>query len=172
MSLVFLFPHESVVCIKLGSECWLKVCWIFILFDLLWNRYYRISFSSVDFSINVHEKKNVFSNAMLLSIKRLQYFVLSLSCHGCLLKNKFLCLFLGRPAFMYPPFFSVTIQDIFLTVFSFNSYSVYVFRKEAFKLFKYIQSNQINTWLLVHACEILDLGKKNWFICFTDTVDY
>lgn len=40
---------------------------------------------------------------MLLSIKRLQYFVLSLSCHGCLLKNKFLCLFLGRPAFMYPP---------------------------------------------------------------------
>lgn len=63
---------------------------------------------------------------------------------------------------MYPPFFSVTIQDIFLTVFSFNSYSVYVhvFRKEAFKLFKYIQSNQINTWLLVHECEILDLGKK------------
>lgn len=61
---------------------------------------------------------------------------------------------------MYPPFFSVTIQDIFLTVFSFISYSVYVFRKEAFKLFKYIQSNQINTWLLVHACEILDLGKK------------
>lgn len=51
------------------------------------------------------KKKNVFSNAMLLSIKRLQYFVLSLSCHGCLLKNKFLCLFLGRPAFMYPPFF-------------------------------------------------------------------
>lgn len=106
------------------------------------------------------KKKNVFSNAKLLSIKRLQYFVLSLSCHGCPLKNKFLCLFLGRPAFMYPPFFSVTIQDIFLTVFSFNSYSVYVFRKEAFKLFKYIQSNQINTWLLVHACEILDLGKK------------
>lgn len=104
-------------------------------------------------------KKNVFSNAMLLSIKRLQYFVLSLSCHGCLLKTNS-CLFLGRPAFMYPPFFSVTIQDIFLTVFSFNSYSVYVFRKEAFKLFKYIQSNQINTWLLVHACEILDLGKK------------
>lgn len=61
---------------------------------------------------------------------------------------------------MYPPFFSVTIQDIFLTVFSFNSYSVYVFRKEAFKLFKYIQSNQINTWLLVHACEILDLRTK------------
>lgn len=61
---------------------------------------------------------------------------------------------------MYPSFFSVAIQDIFLTVFSFNSYSVYVFRKEAFKLFKYIQSNQINTWLLVHACEILDLGKK------------
>lgn len=104
-----------------------------------------ISFSSVDFSLNVHEKKNVFSNAMLLSIKRLQYFVLSLSCHGCPLKNKFLCLFLGRPAFMYPPFFSVTIQDMFLTVFSFISYSVYVFRKEAFKLFKYIQSNQINT---------------------------
>lgn len=61
---------------------------------------------------------------------------------------------------MYPPFFSVTIQDMFLTVFSFNSYSVYVFRKEAFKLFKYIQSNQINTWLLGNACEILDLGKK------------
>lgn len=41
---------------------------------------------------------------MLLSIKRLQYFVLSLSCHGCLLKTNS-CLFLGRPAFMYPPFF-------------------------------------------------------------------
>lgn len=26
MSLVFLFPHEPVVCIKLGSECLLKVC--------------------------------------------------------------------------------------------------------------------------------------------------
>lgn len=97
---------------------------------------------------------------MLLSIKRLQYFVLSLSCHGCLLKTNSYIFFLGRPAFMYPPFFSVTIQDMFLTVFSFNSYSVYVFRKEAFKLFKYIQSNQINTWLLVHACEILDLRTK------------
>lgn len=104
-------------------------------------------------------KKNVFSNAMLLSIKRLQYFVLSLSCHGCLLKNKFLSFF--RETCIYvSPFFSVTIQDIYLTVFSFISYSVYVFRKEAFKLFKYIQSNQINTWLLVHACEILDLRTK------------
>lgn len=140
----------------------LNVDWRFVefLFYLICCETGIISFSSVDFSLNVHEKKNVFSNAMLLSIKRLQYFVLSLSCHGCLLKNKFLCLFLGRPAFMYPPFFSVTIQGIYLTVFSFISYSVYVFRKEAFKLFKYIQSNQINTWLLVHACEILDLGKK------------
>lgn len=146
------------MCIKLGSECLLKVCWIFIF---IWSvvKQVLLVFLVLIFH-SMFMKKNVFSNAMLLSIKRLQYFVLSLSCHGCLLKNKFLCLFLGRPAFMYPPFFSVTIQGIYLTVFSFISYSVYVFRKEAFKLFKYIQSNQINTWLLVHACEILDLGKK------------
>lgn len=123
----------------------LNVYWRFVefLFYLICCETGIVFFFLVLIFHSMFKKKNVFSNAMLLSINSLQYFVLSLSCHGCLFKQKkFLCLFLGRPAFMYPPsFFSVTIQDIFRTVFSFYNYSVYVFRKETIKLFKYIQNS-------------------------------
>lgn len=99
---------------------------------------------------------------MLLSIKRLQYFVLSLSCHGCLLKNKFLCLFLGRPAFMYPPFFQWLYKTYFWqSLVLIVTLYMYLGKRPLnySNLFK-IQTNQINTWLLVHACEILDLRTK------------
>lgn len=119
---------------------------------------------------SMFKKKNVFSNAMLLSINSLQYFVLSLSCHGCLFKQKkFLCLFLGTPAFMYPPSFFQWLYKTYLgqSLVFIITLCMYLGKRPLnySNIFK-IQSNQINTWLLVpvHACELWDLRKKIGFV--------
>lgn len=99
---------------------------------------------------------------MLLSIKRLQYFVLSLSCHGCLLKNKFLSFFRETCIYVSPLFFQWLYKTyIWQSLVLIVTLYMYLGKRplNCSNLFK-IQSNQINTWLLVHACEILDLGKK------------
>lgn len=120
---------------------------------------------------SMFKKKNVFSNAMLLSINSLQYFVLSLSCHGCLFKQKkFLCLFFRETCiYVSPLFFFQWLYKTYLgqSLVFIITLCMYLGKRPLnySNIFK-IQSNQINTWLLVpvHACELWDLRKKIGFV--------